>query len=388
MAEISITKNNEWYMQGDVSVLNNVWNRQQLINGIDYFQQCTFDTNNMTQFTFNWDWGVDTDTVRAYPEIVIGYKPWDDRGESAINAKVSDIETFAVSADVEISGDTSGFNVSYDFWLTSEALGDKTTITTEVMVWTHKGDWANENARVMGTYQEDDFKAKIVTYDNFSFGGVNWRYVALIPDKDYLDVDIDMAAVLRKLTSLNLISADDYVTGYELGAEVSHGQGQMKINSFDYSFSTQDGESAENIVVGTKKADRLVSYDGNDIIRGRAGNDVLRSGDGEDSLAGGRGADRFVFKDSTALADHISDFRSGADAIVLSRTFTDVLDGSHKLTDAGAYQALVDGHFLAYDQTTGALTFDADGIGTESNPNVIVVLENNVDLRAADFDFI
>jgi hypothetical protein len=390
MASTVISNNNEYFINGEVWVLNNVWNRQQLTNGIDFTQQCTFDPDNMTQFTFTWDWGADTDTVRSYPEIVVGYKPWDQRGEDVISAKVSDIKTFEISADVDISGNTTGFNVSYDLWLTREELGDKTTISTEVMVWTHKGDWANENANFVGTYVDGNLTFKIVTYDDFSALGVHWRYISLIPGKDCLDATIDMGEVLQKLARLDLISSDDYVTGYELGAEVSHGRGQMQINSLDYSFSTFDADSAGDIIKGSKSADRLVGFNGDDIIRGRAGRDVLQSGGGEDQVWGGRGADRFVFKDSGALADHIADFRHGVDTIVLGQSFLEMFDlsGINKSQDARIFDMLVEGHYLSYDRVTGNLSFDADGEATASEATVIAVLENKAALTGADFDFL
>jgi hypothetical protein len=390
MASVAISNNNEYFLQDDICVLNNVWNRQQLVNGVDFTQQCTFDPDNMTQFTFNWDWGADTDTVRSYPEIVVGYKPWDQRGADVISAKVSDIKTFEIGADVDISGNTMGFNVSYDLWLTSEALGDKNTINTEVMVWTHKGDWANEGAEVAGTYVDGDLTFKIVTYDDFSALGVHWRYISLIPGKDCLDATIDMGAVLQKLARLDLLSSDDYVTGYELGAEVSHGQGQMQINSFDYSFSTFEADSEGDVIKGTKDADRLVSFNGDDTIRGRAGRDVIQSGGGEDQIWGGRGADRFVFKDSGALADNITDFRHGVDTIVLGRSFLETLDlgGFTKGQDAHIFDVLVQGHYLSYDQVTGILSFDADGEGVASEATALAVLDNKATLTAADFDFL
>lgn len=99
---------------------------------------------------------------------------------------------------------------------------------------------------------------------------------------------------------------------------------------------------------GTAKADRLVTFNGNDILNGRGANDYLEAnggrdvllggggddillggasadhligGFGQDVLTGGAGRDRFIYTNSNSGRDTISDFTVGQDQIDLTGIF-------------------------------------------------------------------
>ncbi len=103
--------------------------------------------------------------------------------------------------------------------------------------------------------------------------------------------------------------------------------------------------------------DSIAGGGGNDTIAGGAGNDTLSGGDGTERLTGGSGADRFVFDTADALvhADLITDFVSGVDRIALKASV---------FTGLGAVGATLGlGDHLIYDSGSGALAYDADGVG-------------------------
>jgi Ca2+-binding RTX toxin-like protein len=118
-----------------------------------------------------------------------------------------------------------------------------------------------------------------------------------------------------------------------------------------------DGGASDDQVSGGDGNDTLSGSGGNDTISGGAGDDTLSGGDGADQLSGGDGADRFVFDTADALvhADLITDFVSGVDRIALKAS---VFTG---LGNAGDTVGLSD--YLTYDSGTGALAYDADGVG-------------------------
>ncbi|SFD26925.1 S8 family serine peptidase [Tropicimonas isoalkanivorans] len=83
------------------------------------------------------------------------------------------------------------------------------------------------------------------------------------------------------------------------------------------------GRGGKDLLVGGDGSDLLKGANAADTLKGGGGADTLVGGKGSDGMTGGKGADRFVFtsvKDSPATAqrDIITDFRSGADTIVLS----------------------------------------------------------------------
>lgn len=127
-------------------------------------------------------------------------------------------------------------------------------------------------------------------------------------------------------------------------------------------------------VTGTAAADLIRGGIGHDTLSGAGGNDTLSGGAGDDRLTGGLGSDVFLFDTAPAKAgaDTILDFNTrDNDRIYLSRTaFT-----GFGAFDIGALQtkAFVLGTVakdaddrIMYDQTTGKVYYDADGIGTGS----------------------
>jgi Ca2+-binding RTX toxin-like protein len=99
-------------------------------------------------------------------------------------------------------------------------------------------------------------------------------------------------------------------------------------------------------------------------LDGSAGNDVIDGGQGTDVLIGGLGADVFAFT-TAGNVDQIVDFDAGVDRIALDdAAFPGLVPGS---LASGAFRvgtAAEDADDrILYDPATGALSFDADGLG-------------------------
>ena len=142
-------------------------------------------------------------------------------------------------------------------------------------------------------------------------------------------------------------------------------------------------------VKGTKKDDSYKGTDFKDKINLDKGNDVLNGGGGNDILKGGKGKDTFVF--DTALGagnvDKIKDFKPKDDTIKLSLSvFTELsagkLDGSAFTKGSAASDA---NDRIIYDKKTGALSYDADGSGSEAAAVQFAKVGKKVDLGADDF---
>ncbi len=108
-------------------------------------------------------------------------------------------------------------------------------------------------------------------------------------------------------------------------------------------------------------------------ISGLAGNDRIAGAGGNDTLTGGLGLDRFVFNTPLSAVtnlDTITDFVVGQDTIVLGRAVFSTLLGSNVPLDptqffagAAATAAADASDRIVYNTATGALYFDADGVG-------------------------
>jgi Ca2+-binding RTX toxin-like protein len=279
--------------QGVFRLNNNTWGVGDRINGTDFTQTISYDPADLTR-DVQMDWAHDDNpdgNILAYPEIAFGFKPWSQDGPDFMVTKVSDLRELEITTDIDISGQTGGFNVAYDLWLTGTPKGGAGDITTEVMVWTHKGDFGAGDKSV-ATYTTADYTAQVYTTDGFTSGDIaTWRYVAVVIDGDRLDGTIDMDAILRFLVQKGLVSGDDYLTGVELGAEVQKGSGSMDINSLDYTFGGYKITNGADSLIGTDEGDVIGGRNGNDTIRGADGADDLTGGTGRDWLVGGRGSD-------------------------------------------------------------------------------------------------
>ena len=164
--------------------------------------------------------------------------------------------------------------------------------------------------------------------------------------------------------------------------------------------------SATGIGVGTDQLfhiENIVGSAFNDVIRGDAGKngfqggagrDTIDGGGGHDRLSGGADADSFLFDTGTAARlqanlDHITDFTSGEDHILLGRSaggpFAAIGFG---IMNANAFhlgtEATTAQQRILYDGTTGRLYYDSDGTGIDL-PVSFAVLDTAPVISALDF---
>jgi Ca2+-binding RTX toxin-like protein len=163
------------------------------------------------------------------------------------------------------------------------------------------------------------------------------------------------------------------------------------IVKFDYAL----GEGVENLTLagtqghagtGNWLKNTIVGSGGDDVLDGKGGADSLFGGDGDDVLIGGAGADllvggagadtfRFTVLGSSADMDTIRDFGRGADRIEFAKwAFTALSSGALDPAEfrLGTAATTADQHII-YDRATGALYYDADGVGGQAQVQVALL---------------
>ncbi len=153
-----------------------------------------------------------------------------------------------------------------------------------------------------------------------------------------------------------------------------------------------DGNDLANSIGGNKGDNVLHGGLGKDTLSGGDGADKLFGGAQADKLTGGAGADQFNFDTLTTSADKdtITDFVSGTDKIGLDRAvFVAFSAYAHGAAITGAdfhigASATAGSQNLIYDNTTGALYYDADGLGGAAQIQ-IAALTAHPGVAAADF---
>jgi Ca2+-binding RTX toxin-like protein len=133
---------------------------------------------------------------------------------------------------------------------------------------------------------------------------------------------------LLSLIQNDILGKDDVFNGSAKGDKVLTYQGNDIVN----------GLGGDDALYGGVGNDTLNGGDGNDKIFGAVGNDVISGGAGKDILTGASGKDTFVFgmDDSTATAtDVITDFNAKADHIDLTDLKINFADLTQTVADSG-----------------------------------------------------
>ncbi|AFY37776.1 hypothetical protein Lepto7376_1432 [[Leptolyngbya] sp. PCC 7376] len=142
--------------------------------------------------------------------------------------------------------------------------------------------------------------------------------------------------------------------------------------------STTIGVEAELYLEGSDQNDVLTGSSVDELVVGYAGDDILTGAGGDDS---------FYFTSYSDGVDVITDFGFGADQIRIDRNGFGAFDIDAGILGAesfviGSSATTADQHFI-YDQSTGALYFDADGVGGSAQVQ-FATLSNHANLSHGD----
>jgi Ca2+-binding RTX toxin-like protein len=152
------------------------------------------------------------------------------------------------------------------------------------------------------------------------------------------------------------------------------------------------GGGGSDLINGNDGNDTVLGGDGGDYLFGNNGNDILNGGAGSDELTGGAGADTFVFDSLTTSADRdkVKDFNPAeGDVFQLSKAvfaaFANTpLGGIPASAFVNGVQATTADQHLIYQQSTGNLYYDPDGVGGQAQIQ-IALLSTKPALTAASF---
>jgi serralysin len=159
------------------------------------------------------------------------------------------------------------------------------------------------------------------------------------------------------------------------------------------------GQAGSDLLLGDNGEDQIYGGSGNDVVNGGAGNDILHNlgnGDGyavpgNDLLIGGAGNDYFVFYGYTLDSGNVAkilDFTSGIDKLLLvyfnSVDYT--IDFADSLAQGAGAVAQDANDFIVFNNTTGALSYDADGSGAGDSIQ-LATLVGVASLTGSDFSY-
>ncbi|MEO1689144.1 MAG: hypothetical protein AAFU61_14710, partial [Pseudomonadota bacterium] len=290
MSEL-LSRDGQWVVLGDVILQNNTWGRRDLRNGEDFSQTIEYGRALSDGVRMDWDWPEpEVRRVLAYPEVIAGRKPWlDATAGETLPVRVEDAGGVTAAWALDWGGETDGFNVAFDLWLTTEAAGDEHTIANEIMIWLKPHDGRPAGRQVMEVEIEGtvwDLWVKDAPH-----GGGGWSYAAFVAQGEMAAGEIDLGALLAALDAVDPLDEGLWLSAVELGAEVIGGAGWMEISDFEVRLGEAAAAPAQERL-GTSAAERMATQGGDDLLRGRDGDDSLEAGAGDDAAWGGSGDDQ------------------------------------------------------------------------------------------------
>lgn len=228
---------------GDGFVLvNNTWNASAA--GTFAWSQCLKQRTqgSARDVGWSWSWPPNGTQIHAYPEVVLGAKPWDagPGTDARFPRRVSALQRMPVSFEVETTA-TGDRNLAVSLWFTrngsAPTVPDWASITTEIMIWTDytaamladDGRTAKIGAITVGGRVFDLYYG--ANWGADAGNGVTWNYLAYIARQTSSSFSFDARAFIDDAVSRGLVDPTHYLASFELGNEVASGSGTTWLRS-------------------------------------------------------------------------------------------------------------------------------------------------------------
>jgi len=203
---------------------NNVWGKGELTN----YQQCITAKQNDTSTTFGWSWNWPAvgGNVKAYPEIIFGYKPFGSSTTSPLlPKKIIDLQSAVVSFSNCVTSFNGSGNFAFDIWITDSATPKEANIKHEIMIWLEK-----KIQQPAGSFVEQ-VTIDGSTYDYYR-GPLSWDYIAFVKTSSNKVSSINLSDFFTYLINKNHLSANEFLAAIEFGNEVISGMGSTVITNY------------------------------------------------------------------------------------------------------------------------------------------------------------
>jgi hypothetical protein len=212
--------------RGDYTLENNAWGA----DGVSRFTQCVSATPSGDRLAWTWDYPAeDVDRVKAYPEVILGKKPFTPGPSSTglLPRPLSPVPVITVEFAARTQA-TGRCNAAFEIWLTSDPAAPQASITHEVMFWVDQagGPWP-AGSRVRTVTLADGR-----TCDLWAGPMQSWRYLAFVFRERVTSGTIEFGPYLEDLLANGDIPPTAYVADLEYGNEVWYGTGSTVLERY------------------------------------------------------------------------------------------------------------------------------------------------------------
>ncbi|MEG3900605.1 calcium-binding protein [Microcoleus sp. B4-C5] len=250
--------------------------------------------------------------------------------------------------------------------------------------------------------------------DTIIFGSQRDSLIGNLEGNDFISYASGVS--FTGLTAPNLITdtlGSNFITGGNGTDVITTGNGDDILFGDSSNATDAAGGAGDDTLNSGAGNDTLLGGFGNDYLIGGEGNDSLGGGPGADTLIGGSGNDSFYYNNFGEGAvgtnvDQIGDFTVGQDKFIFqingSNGFPNLraFDGTNRLSTK-AFLALESGTynssfgpagagdtepFVFYENSTGRLGYDSNGVGTPDGVVTLAILNGRPGITAADITLI
>jgi hypothetical protein len=208
---------------GEVS--NNVWGKKEIVN----YRQMIFSDQEKKVFGWKWDWPL-TNRVVAYPEFIIGKKPWSGESTCSWLPRVVDNHKISAIIEYDVYSGNSIYNTSFDIWITEGSQAGVNRITHEIMIWLDQKGMVPLGKEIIKV----DINGVLYSlYRETAVGENQWDYICFqkIDDKKVKEVNIDK--FLEYLVKEDYLNDKLFLASIEFGNEIMGGSGEMIVKRFE-----------------------------------------------------------------------------------------------------------------------------------------------------------
>ena len=202
---------------------------------------------------WTWDWLDAGDTVKAYPEVIVGTKPGSAPTSTSLPRRVSALGQLQASLALE-SRRTGNGKLAFDLWLTNTATPSQfgvPPISHKLMIWHDAFGTMQPAGQRRATVKINGRRYDLYVNDHH---GMGWRYIAYLPtsfgprpargqvaltpagpraSRRFQDTGlINLKAFLEDSRARQLISGSEFLASVELGNELISGQGETLIHHY------------------------------------------------------------------------------------------------------------------------------------------------------------
>ncbi len=212
---------------GEYLYSNNVWGKGEITTS----EQCLLIRGEGDELEHGWSWqwpteGADS-SVKAYPEVIYGHKPWSDHSTTP-RLPIQLAELAALQLDYAIVTEATGvYNLSLNLWLTDSAKSTPENVVHQITIQLQH-ECITPAGKLIGTATIGD-----QSYDRYSGEVEDWQYTAFTSKSAQPKAHISLKAFLDYLIRQNKLSNKHYLAAIELGNEVASGQGTTWLQKFE-----------------------------------------------------------------------------------------------------------------------------------------------------------